>query len=173
MLTQEENLVLQTYYTTSLLAELKNNNFIGSEFFESMNFGQACIKDELKRIDVDNQGALLMVLYSLLVVPRELTGKKYKQEQEKLNKIFASRATKVQTTYASDSPDVDFFRHIRNAVAHARVEFSPGVSVTFRDSFRNDTFEAEMPLQYIGEFLTKLQIVHRSYVANIRKRSGN
>ncbi|MBE0434224.1 MAG: hypothetical protein IBX56_00280 [Methylomicrobium sp.] len=82
MLTQEENLVLQTYYTTSLLAELKNNNFIGSEFFDPMNFVQACIKDELKKIDVDNQGTLLMILYALLVVPRELTGKKYKQEQE-------------------------------------------------------------------------------------------
>ena len=38
-LTQHDNLLLQSYYTFSLLVELKNNNFLESNYFSEMSFG--------------------------------------------------------------------------------------------------------------------------------------
>jgi len=135
-----------------------------------MTFSHHPIKDEIKKIGVNNQGTLLIYLYALLVVPKEITESKYKKDQDILNTLVQSRALRVHTTYSSDQLGVDFFRHIRNAIAHLRVEFGPGETVTFKDFFHGDEFEVVFPLSHIGEFLTELQRIHRSYVCDIRNR---
>ena len=48
MITQEENLILQSYMTVSLLAELGNNKFFESDCFSKMTFGVPDIKKFLK-----------------------------------------------------------------------------------------------------------------------------
>ena len=123
MLTQEDNLILQTYYTSVLLAELKNNNLINSTFFDSMSFKQPVVKSEIKKINVDNQGTLLMVLYAMLVVPKEIVEEKYSDEYDKLNVYLENISIDTSSNYPNDMPKVKFIRHIRNAIAHARVKF--------------------------------------------------
>jgi len=165
MISQADDLILQSYYSVSLLAELVNNNFLESEYFEKMNFGASWIKDEIKSIGVDNQGSLLMSLYAMLVIPRELIFTSY---QEKVNDIENFLRTKCIIT-KNDYPqreEIKFLRHIRNSVSHATVAFVPNKLVIFTDkNFKsNKTIEFELPLEYIGSFLSKLQEVHLMHI---------
>jgi hypothetical protein len=72
MISQKDNLLLQSYYSVSFLVELVNNNFLGTKCFDEMKFGASWIKEGIKEIGIDNQGSLMMSLYAMLVIPREL-----------------------------------------------------------------------------------------------------
>ncbi len=170
MLTQEQNLILQTYYSTSFLVELKNNDFLSSDYFHKMNFSTSWLKNQMEVIGIDNQGILLMSLYAMLVVPKQLIYYDYKLQYEKIDDYIDDVKTSVHTTYARDQTKIEYIRHIRNAVSHARVEFSPGVSVTFRDeNNRSEAFEVEIPLSKVGVFLMKLQEIHLQYIKDLQK----
>jgi len=175
MINQADNLILQAYYTTSLIAELKNNRFLESNFFQDMTFDQPAIKEELKTVGVDNQGAALMVLYAMLVIPREILKEKYTAEYVALDGFLQGVVTNTATNYPSDSPNINFVRHIRNSVAHAQVEFSPNNYILFRDKDdkKGYQFETRLPLSFLGAFIGKLQRIHMSYVADRRLEVGN
>jgi hypothetical protein len=167
-ISQETNLILQTFYTCVLLTELKNNKFIESDYFKNMKFGNSIIKSQIASINVDNQGTLLMVLYAMLVVPKQLLWDNYPDDFGVINQQIEEIAFDTETTYNSDNPDVDFLRHIRNAVAHAKVEFEPNVKVTFKDrNNRGDRFKTSIPLDKIGVLLTGLQSIYIKYVNDI------
>lgn len=174
MINQADNLILQAYYTTSLIAELKNNKFLESNFFQDMTFDQPAIKEGLKTVGVDNQGAALMALYAMLVIPREILKEKYSAEYVALNGFLQDVVTNTATNYPNDSPNIDFVRHIRNSVAHAQVEFAPNDYVLFRDKDKKGyQFETRLPLSFLGAFIGKLQRIHMSYVADRRLEVGN
>jgi len=132
-ITQEDNLLIQSYITTSFLVELKNNNFLSSDYFKNLSFGDRSVKEILPQIGIDNQGALLMSLYSMLVIPKQLISDKFPTEFDDLNKKIGILKSSEQSTYKSDKIKIDYIRHIRNAVAHARVSFQPNQDVTFSD----------------------------------------
>lgn len=71
MLSQDENLILQELISVSFIAELHKNNFLESDFFKNMHFDNPSIKCFIKKIKIDNQGMLLIFLYSLLLTPKE------------------------------------------------------------------------------------------------------
>lgn len=175
MLTQEQNLIFQSYFSTAFLLELKNNDFLDSDFFKSMKFGSPWIKDEIEKIGIDNQGSLLMALYSMLVIPRQLIQDKFKDEYDEINKYLDTVTKNTHTDYQSDSPSVNYLQHIRNAVAHSHVSFNPSISVTFADERKNyntnqkDRFSTELPLRSFGEFLMKLQSIHLKYISILQK----
>lgn len=57
MLNTEQNLIIQTYCDISLFAELVNNDFLDSKFFDNMNFALPGIKKSIKDdIGLSNQG---------------------------------------------------------------------------------------------------------------------
>lgn len=170
MITHDDNLILQTYYATSLIAELKNNKFIESDYFENMKFGQPAIKEELKKLGADNQGAALMALYAMLVVPKEILKDKYIEEYVKINEFLDGVVTNTNTNYRYDSPKTDYIRHIRNSVAHARVEFHYNEYVLFQDRDDRQTcqFETRLPMSRLGEFIGMLQSIHVRYVGDRR-----
>jgi hypothetical protein len=166
MINQADNLILQSYYTTILLAELKDKKFVKSDYFQDMSFHQPVIKEALRTIDVDNQGSALMALYAMLVIPKEILREKYASEYNKINEFLTARVTNTETTYPKDSPNIDFLWHIRNSVAHARVEFAPNDYILFRDKDRNrNRFETRLPLRFFGELILKLQVIHDYYVS--------
>lgn len=53
-LTQEDNLIFQSYWTVCLILELKKNDFTNSDFFRSMNFGDASVREIIQTLGVDN-----------------------------------------------------------------------------------------------------------------------
>ena len=81
---------------------------------------------ELKEFNLENTAMLQMYLYSLLVMPREILN-------DTTNiKIccndFIKQVAEVGTfsNYSNEDTitSIDYYRHIRNAIAHSRVRFS-------------------------------------------------
>ena len=72
----EENLIIQPYLIIELLFNLKKHYFISSDYFSKMNYNNDT-RDLLKRTDIDNQGLIMLSLYALLVIPKEILKKTY------------------------------------------------------------------------------------------------
>ncbi|CAN5713643.1 hypothetical protein BH23CYA1_BH23CYA1_07010 [soil metagenome] len=170
--TQEDNLILQSYITVSLLVELKNNDLLTSAYFEGMTFGAPWIKDQLRSICVDNQGCAMMSLYAMLVLPREIVQNAYSAEYDAINDFLRVHTKNTTTNYRSDNPTTNYLRHIRNAVAHARSTFRPNAAVVFTDenTRTNESFSTELPLAHLGEFVHRLQSVHVAYIQTMQQR---
>lgn len=172
-LNQEEKLLFQSYFTFALLTELTNANFLKSDYFKAMSFGSPWIKDELENIGIDNHGCVLIALYTMLVVPRQLLNSKYSAEYNGIQGFLRTHTQNTTTTYKKDTPDIDFLRHIRNSVAHARVEFRPDGVIIFSDSNENkkaiEMFKTELPLKHFGEFLQRLQSIHLKHIEHLQK----
>ncbi|HBT88461.1 HEPN family nuclease [Desulfobacter sp.] len=170
--TQDDNLLIQSYLTTAFLTELNNNNFLNSEYFKTVIFEDNVVKETLSTIGIDNQGTLLICLYTMLVVPRQLLAQRYPNDFEKLNHTVEQIKSDANSTYTKDSTKIDFIRHIRNSVAHARVAFVPGESVTFTDENRKgEKCEITIPLKHVCLFLTKLQRIFMRYIEDLKNSS--
>lgn len=146
MLTQEDNLLMQSFYSTMLLVELKKSDFLNSSFFDNMVFDFPAMKGELKKIGVDNQGCALMSLYAILVIPRQLFESQFTNDYQRIDAFLQRNTAKTVTTYKKDSPKIDFLRHVRNAVAHARISFRPSEAICFSDE--NKTTGEMFPLNF-------------------------
>jgi len=176
MITQQEDLILQSYFTVSLLAELGNNQFFSSDYFRSMSFGSPDIKKFLEKNGVDNQGSAIMSLYAMLVVPYELIKDNYAVEFSEMNAFLAQKTKNACTTYKDKVADSNFMYHLRNAVAHCRVSFKEGDSIVFTDSNRakkeekKKDFYGELLLVDINAFLEQLQLLHSKVIRDIQVR---
>ena len=161
-ITQEENLILQSYCTVVLMNALAaDNSLLNSDYYKALRIAPP-VRKIIGQIRVDNQGALLMFLYAMLVIPKELISSQCQSEYDKIDSELASLTESTATTY--DASPVQYVRHIRNAVAHGRVSFAPGQSVTFADKDnKGHTFSTTMPLRNVGLFINQLQEVHRKY----------
>lgn len=168
-ITQEDNLLIQSYITTSFLVELKNNNFLSSDYFKNLSLSDRSVKELLPRIGIDNQGALLMSLYSMLVIPRQLISNRFPKEFVDLNKKLEILKSSEYSTYKTDKNSIDYIRHIRNAVAHARVNFQPNQDVTFYDEDKGQKCTITIPLVNVGIFLTDLQRIFIIYYNSLTK----
>ncbi len=171
-LTPDDQLVFQCYATSWLLFDLDNNRFLESDYFRNMNLLVPELRSMWNEIQITNQGCALMVLYALLVVPKEKLFSNFPGEVATLNSFLAANSQNTSTTYTSDSTTIDFVRHIRNAVAHARVTFRPSDAIIFEDCMGNQTFYTELPLPQFREFISKLQIIHIAY-GNSREQAAN
>lgn len=64
-----DNLLIQSYFTTALLTELKNAKFLESDYYKDANFEDKFVHENLPSVGIDNRGSLLIFLYTLLIVP--------------------------------------------------------------------------------------------------------
>lgn len=174
MITQQDNLIIQSYVNVCLATELKNNKFIESAYFNSLIFTNPSIKNSIIEVNIDNQGFFLMAMYAMLVIPHELIATAYKNDYLIINEYLEKNTNNTKSTYASDTPKVNFLRHIRNSIAHARVSFNPGISVTFTDEGKinkktkcKESFSTDLSLSNAGNFLSQLQKIHIKYIENI------
>lgn len=168
-LTQEDNLLIQSYFTIAFLIELKNNDFLKSDCYKKLPFEDNFIKENLPSIGIDNQGNLLMTLYTMLVIPKELLADKFPTEFAELNNIVENIKSEAKSSYKKDQKEIDYIRHIRNAVAHARVEFMPNESVKFTDEKnKREKCTITIPLVKVGKFLTELQKLFMKYIETLK-----
>ncbi len=166
---QSDNLLIQSYLTISFLTELKNINFLDSEYYENAGFKDKFVKENFAKIGIDNQGSLLMFIYAMLVVPRQLLQQHFPTEFSGLNVTIGNIGSKANSTYSEDVNGIGYVRHIRNAVAHAKVSFEPNRTVTFRDeNNRGEICSIEIPLDKVGIFLTKLQAIFIAYIEQVK-----
>jgi hypothetical protein len=171
--TQEENLLIQSYFTTALLTELHNQNFLTSEYYKNANFEDNFVKENLPSIGIDNRGTLLIFLYTMLLVPKQLIENDFPSEFAELNNKVNQIKSEANSTYRNDSETIDYIRHMRNAVAHARFTFIPNQAVTFTDeNNRGEKCTITIPLNKVGFFLTELQKVFMKYIEKLKTKSN-
>ena len=80
--TDEESMTYLTIANVTLLSSLFTNGFLDSEYYENMDWRMSSdnvkiIKSVLKQRKLDNPSMMLMELYSLFVLPKELLGSEY------------------------------------------------------------------------------------------------
>ena len=174
---QEDDILIQSFLTIELLAELHNNKFLNSEYFNKLTVQDMNVKTVLPQIGIDNQGFLLITLYVLLVIPKQFLENKFQSDFKALNEFILSIQVASQSTYKDEEKikNIDFVRHIRNAVAHGRVKFIPEISVTFSDKDFNkkrevkSSCEITIPTNQIGLLISKLQIIFQKYIEQKNK----
>lgn len=119
------------------------------------------------------QGALLMFLYALLVIPKELIDiEEYKNKYAYINDwIKQSNISEAEnTTYKYDKPLINYVRHIRNAVSHGNVEFEEGKYVIFKDNSPDGKQSCQFKIALgnnITEVIDKLRAVIADYTYNV------
>ena len=155
-------MVYQSYLICWLLRKLIDNRFLESSYYRSMPDDGESFHEELKAVGVDNQGCVLMMLYALLVIPKEAIKGNLDSPISQLNEYLRCVTQDVISTYPKDKPSINFLRHIRNAVAHARVAFHPGNKVVFDDECGSYKFSCALPLSRLGQFIKQLEIIHES-----------
>lgn len=135
-----------------------------------MQFSSPFIKNKLLKIGIDNQGSALIALYVMLVIPKEIIFKRYTREYEDIRTFLESHTENTSSSYNSDNPKIDFLRHIRNAVAHSRIEFRPKEVIIFLDANERtgEKFKTELPLAQFGMFIQRLQSVHLKYINDLQ-----
>ena len=129
-ISQEESLLLQCLATTSLLGELSNANFLESDYYKQLSFSNKNIKNILTQFGLRNPATMQMMLYASLTVPREtLSRTAYSVLETYVERINPLVSTLIETETMStyDNEDscekIDYFRHIRNAVAHSKCNY--------------------------------------------------
>ena len=168
-LTQEDNLLIQSYFTTAFLTELKNSDFLNSDCYKNLQFQDEFVKENLPNVGIDNQGSLLIFLYTLLVIPKQLLENRFPDEFKELNVKLDTIKESANSTYRKDSNGIDYIRHIRNSVAHARVSFDSNISVTFTDENNiGEICTIVILLPKFGQFLAALQKVFMTYIEEIK-----
>lgn len=170
-LTQENELLIQSYSTVAFLTELKNLDFLKSDYYKNANFQDKFVKEVITRVGIDNQGSMLMVLYTMLVIPNERIKHRFPDEFDNLNKVVHTikNDTKTQSNYKKDLVSINYIQHIRNSVAHANLSFVSDTEVVFFDGNESgDNCTITIPLAEFGVFLTALQKVFFKYVETLQ-----
>ena len=167
---ETDSILLQCLATTSLLGELRNSNFLQSEYFAKLPFANEDVKEILLRSGLGNPATMQMMLYALLAIPKE---RLLREDYDELEKMFSPRINvltraivekETTSTYQGEGTlaDIDYFYHIRNAVAHSRCHFSSENNknyVTFEDWMpgKKGTCFIKMESYKIGYVLMELQ----------------
>ena len=172
-LTEQESIFCQALAMTSLLGELSNKDFLNSDYYiENITFtgNNDNFQKILRASGLGNPATLQMFLYILLVMPKEtlsnLDDVTINSWKNALKTIIRSFNISVTTTYpgesGSDLSTVNYYRHIRNAVSHAKCiyETEKGRTyVTFKDEnpTKNHYCEIKMLTSDVGSILEVLQ----------------
>ncbi len=171
-LNKEDDLLIQGYLTIAFLSELNNLNFLHSESYKSLNFQDEFVKSNLPHIGLGNRGSLIISLYALLVLPKELYKKLFFGNQfSKINSTIKRLIKDESSNYNRDNKNcklkIDYIYHLRNSVAHGKIEFTDH-TVIFKDE--NDRAQPkescrfEIELVHIGKIISELQLLIISYL---------
>lgn len=161
------DMLLCSIAMSSLLIELDINKLLASDYYKDLNW-EPFIKEEnaeiLKKVinkaTLSNPVMLQSLLYMLLVIPKELIDEYERFAKDDINEIIENIILQgsLQTNYATDSPNVDYFRHIRNAVAHSNIEYlmDDKHSVMFKDSGGPNSFSVRIASENVGKIIQYL-----------------
>ena len=172
-LTEQESIFCQALAMTSLLAELSNREFLNSDYYnENIIFAgnNDNFKEILKASGLGNPATMQMFLYILLVMPKEtlsgLDDRTINSWEKDLKTTIQSFNPSVITTYPGEFNDdlstINYYRHIRNAVAHAKCiyEVEDGRAyVTFKDENQSKSYycKIKMLTSDVGSILEVLE----------------
>ena len=169
-ISKELSLLLQCLVTTSFLTELHRINFIKRKDFELLDFQCKEVKEIFVMSGIDNPATMQMMLYALLVVPKEVLSRlEYEPFEDfvinRLNPLVIALVDKNGTisSYRSDNEcgQINYIRHIRNAVAHSRCDFisDNGVNFVIFNDANEKGYKCSIKIecQRVGWILIELQ----------------
>lgn len=168
-ITEEDNLIIQPFMIGNLLLELKEKDFLNSEYFEKKISGSIC--EVLKSMTLDSQGMVIILFYTFLVIPYEKLRTKLRLEYEKINIKIDDAVTNKVFIVKNSYPDKDYLRHMRNSIAHVNFKFISNSSLTFIDEIKRKKycFELTIPLNQIHNILFDLQALIINYFKDNRE----
>lgn len=177
--TNKDQLIIQSVFTVNLVSELVRHKFLNTPYYEAMKFQDSFIQEGLKSIGVGNFGCLLMCLYSMLVVAWELREKEardgfpqgnFEDDFDDAEKFLKKNLKICQNTYKKK---YSFLCHLRNAVAHAKVELvDEQKKVIFRDQNprnKKEMFSAELSLAHAGSLMGQLYKGNLEHINRLKK----
>ena len=179
----EENLIIQSTCNAVLLLSLsmEGEEFIKSDFFKTLDFLFQKIKGmyESRQTGVGNQGMMLVCLYSLLVLPKELILDTYPDEYKRVNNWINEHKEAPETdTYPLGryADDLKHIYHFRNAVSHGNVEFDDAnrenVMCIFSDKDNaGHEYHLKLSTCNVGCLVSELCIAQQRYMDDLVKRS--
>ena len=169
-ISQETSLFLQCLATSSLLAELANADFVKSDYFKDLKFGNEDCKNILVVSGVGNPATMQMMLYALLVIPKEVLSRiEFESLDSKMKEINTAiyvliEKTETYSTYNGENniSDIDYLRHIRNAVAHSKCEYLSEEGKNFvvfidADNRNSNVCSIKIECYKVGTILMELQ----------------
>ena len=164
----KKSLLGQTFATLGLMQQLDRIDFLHSRCFQALPFtGLGTDGETLKKIllesGIGNPAMMLMFLYALLVMPKELFSVNpiiEAQLKSETNVYLSECAEIIESTYLSDSDQFNYYRHLRNSVAHAKFTFQLRENcsyVIFCDEKKEEKCSFKVETLNIGILLSKLQ----------------
>lgn len=177
----EENLIIQSTCNAVLLSSLsmKGKEFVKSDFFKTLDFIFPKIKGmyESGQPGVGNQGMLLVCLYSLLVLPKELILDAYPDEYKRVNNWLNEHKESETDTYPSGryAEDLKHIYHLRNAVSHGNVEFDDtnheDVICIFKDKDKaGHEYQLKLSTSNVGYLVRELCLAQQKYMDDLVER---
>ena len=165
----KDNLIIQPYLIIELLFNLKRHYFISSDYFSKMNYNNDT-RDLLKRTDIGNQGLIMLSLYAMLVIPKEILKKTYVPDFEKINTKMSRYCQNTETNYKNKN--IDFTYHLRNAVSHVRISFIGNSHIEFKDQNKSGSrkFKSEINLIDVKELINDLETIIHQYIKNLKPK---
>lgn len=172
-LTEEDNLIIQPFLIGCLLHDLKDVDFLSSNYCKDNFCGP--LSDSLNEMTLDSQGLVIILFYAFLVVPYERLKNKLPSDYDDINKKIQDAIDKKIFVLDNNYPNKDYLKHIRNATAHVKFKFEEKKSLTFIDdeSNRGYHFELTIPLDKIHLILYDLKVLIINYFTNNREIISN
>lgn len=175
-----ESTIAQALAMTGLLSEMANNNFLKSEFYQTIAFksNNETFKYILEKSGLGNPATLQMLLYALLVMPKELLSQEDPSALTHIETDFNSTAErltglKLESTYPEKT--LNYYRHIRNAVSHSHCTYTVEdeiTKITFHDENTRKPEEhcsITMTTKQAGCLLDHLHTLMTTWIANRQK----
>lgn len=166
-ITEEESLLLQCLSTTALLGDLLNENFLESDYFKKLTCGNAFCKMVLEQSGLGNPAMMQMMLYALLTVPKEVLSRgsysNLERYAERINPFVCALVEPgTYSTYENEesTEKINYFRHIRNAVAHSKCKYVKENQINyviFIDNMHSKECSIKIECGKMGSVLTELQ----------------
>lgn len=112
-----------------------------------------------------NQGTIILLLYGLLVIPKEIW------EQTSTNFPFETRSLFEEKTMPTQNDSLNFLRLLRNSLAHANFSVDTDTSKFMFWNIRNNVknFEVEITYNDLGKFLTEIGLY---YINEVKASRG-
>ena len=170
MINSDLNILIQANSVSYLLIALKQNNFLKSNYYNSEFNLSSDIRKIFNQVDIDNQGCLLMILYTILLMPKEIFFQNFKTDFISLADFMDNeQSIKITSTNNKKIRKEDYIRHLRNSIAHSSVSFIPNESVTFSDSHKGKSVVTiEIPLNKIPDILSILFEILKKFMLKMQ-----
>lgn len=146
------------FYTSlascNLLIMLNCNNFLESDEFKNKYFkgSDAWNTQILKQVGIGNLSVMLMILYALIVLPKEQLNNEHSDYLSILDDAIdiscSHYVIDIETNYNgeknSDLHTINFHDHMRNAISHGRSKLTNKDKIIFTDKIPNTNIQCKL-----------------------------